>query len=285
MKKSLFFIVAMMMLTSFANAGEQSTKIEARVAEYMKAWNSENHEAVLAIYDEGFYAFAETVKPARDREAFAKLLAEEVVDYPKIKIETSALKIHGDYAYQLGNASYNISASDRGKSDLLNIWKKDDQGVWNLHLEVWWNSISDAENDKKVRGEIEKRVALLTKAWNSGNHKALIDMHGKGFLVVADGEEPTGDREAFGKVLADEVTAYPDIEYKTTSVKAVGELAYELGVDTYAMKDEAGNDTRGKGEYLVVWQKDPKGDWKIQLDIWWDAGSDEKKTATSLQDQ
>jgi ketosteroid isomerase-like protein len=291
MKKLVLFIVALMMLTPFANAGEQSTKIEARIAEYMKAWNSGNHEGVLAIYDKGFYAFADTVKPARDREAFAKLLEAEVVDYPNMKIETTSLKIHGSYAYQLGTAAYDLGDTGRGKSDLLNIWKKDDKGVWKLHIEVWWNSLSDAENDKKVRAEIKLRIAELTKAWNSGDHKAVLAVYYKDFLLVADGEEPTSDREAFGKELESEVKEYPDIKYETTTLKAQANLAFETGFDTYSMKGEDGKNTRGKGEYLVVWQKDDQGVWNVQLDIWWDSGSDEKitekkdekKTASSPQ--
>lgn len=275
MKKIVLFIVALMMLTSFANAGEQRSKIEARIAEFMKAWNSGDHEGVLAIYDKDFYAFADTVKPARDREAFAKLLASEVVDYPDMKIETTSLQIHGSYAYQLGTGSYTVEGSGRGKSDLLQIWKKDDKGVWMLHIEVWWNSVSDAENDKKVRVEIEARIAELIKAWQSGNHKAVLAIYGKDVLLIPNGEEPTDDREAFGEVLALEVKEYPDLKYETTTVKAQGDLAYEIGFDSYTFKDEDGKDATGKGDYLVVWQKDDKGVWNIQLDIWWGAESDE----------
>ena len=275
MKKLVLFIVALMMLTPFANAGEEGTKIEARIAEFTAAWNSGDHEGVLAIYDKDFYAFADTVKPARDREAFAKLLAAEVVDYTNMKIETTALKIHGSYAYQLGTGAYTVEGSGRGKSDLLNIWKKDDKGVWKLHIEVWWDSVSDAENDRKVRAEIEARIAELTKAWNSGNHKAVLAMHGKDVLLIPDGEEPTGDRDAYGKLLALEVKEYPDLQYKTTTLKAQGDLAYEIGFDTYTFKDEDGKNATGKGDYLVVWQKDDKGVWNIQLDIWWDSKSDE----------
>ena len=275
MKKSVLFIVALMTLTSFANAGEEGNKIDARIAEFTAAWNSGDHEGVLAIYDKDFYAFADTVKPARDREAFAKLLASEVVDYPDMKIETTSLKIHGGYAYQLGTGAYTVEGSGRGKSDLLNIWKKDDKGVWKLHIEVWWNSVSDAENDRKVRVEIEARIAELTKAWNSGDHKAVLAMYSKDVLLIPDGEEPNSNREAFGKELVLEVKEYPDIKYKTTTLKAHGNLAYEIGFDTYALKGEDGKKARGKGDYLAVWQKDDKGVWNIQLDIWWDTKSDE----------
>ena len=275
MKKLVLFIVALMMLTSFANAGEEGAKIDARIAEYMKAWNSGDDKGVLAIYDKDFYAFADSVKPIRDREAFAKLLASEVVDYPDMKIETTSLKIHGSYAYQLGTGAYTVEGSGQGKSDLLNIWKKDDKGAWNLHIEVWWNSVSDAENDKKVRVEIEARIAELIKAWHSGNHKAVLAMHSKDVLLIPNGEEPTDDREAFGKLLAFEVKEYPDLKYKTTTVKAHGNLAYEIGFDSYTFKGEDGKDATGKGDYLVVWQKDDKGVWNIQLDIWWGSESDE----------
>ena len=126
-----------------------------------------------------------------------------------------------------------------------------------------------------MRAEIEARIAELTKAWNSGDHKAVLAMYDKDVLLIADGEEPTGDRDAFGKELVLEVKDYPDIKYETTTLKAHGNLAYEIGFDTYALKGEDGKNARGKGDYLVVWQKDDKGVWNIQLDIWWDTKSDE----------
>lgn len=46
-----------------------------------------------------------------------------------------------------------------------------------------------------------------------------------------------------------------------------GELAYESGAFTEAGKDSKGKATAAKGKYVVVWKKQPDGNWKAAADI------------------
>ena len=181
--------------------------------------------------------------------------------------------------YQFGTGSYTSKDKDgkdvRGKSDLLNIWKKDDKGVWNIHLEMWWGSDSDEVKDVKVFADIDARTAELTTAWNSEDYEAVLAMFDEGFLLISGVAKPIGDRDAHRKQLALEVKEYPSVHYKTNTLKVNGKLAYAIGVETFTFTGEDGKDTTGKDDFLIVWKKDDKGIWNIHLEFWWDIGSDE----------
>lgn len=53
---------------------------------------------------------------------------------------------------------------------------------------------------------------------------------------------------------------------KITVAKA-GDLAYEVGTFELKMNDPQGNPTTTPGKYVVAWKRQPKGDWKAELDI------------------
>ena len=46
-----------------------------------------------------------------------------------------------------------------------------------------------------------------------------------------------------------------------------GELAYEVGTFELKMNDAQGNPTTTPGKYVVAWKRQPKGEWKAELDI------------------
>lgn len=274
MKKIRYLVVALAMFTTFANAGEVRSKIDARIAELTAAWNSGDHEGVLAIYDKGFVIVPDQGEAVSDRDAWGETLAEEVQEYPNIKFKTTSLKVHGGYAFNIGVASFTVKVEDgddtTGEIDYLLIWKKDDKDAWNIHLEIYWDT--ESPNARAQRTKIDARRAELTAAWNSGDHEGVLALYDEGFFVVPEIAEPMGDRDTFRKDLASEVVDYPNVNYDATTLKIHGNYAYEIGVDTYTIK---GDDAKGKDDYLIVWKKDDKGVWNCHIDMWWGFESDE----------
>jgi uncharacterized protein (TIGR02246 family) len=61
----------------------------------------------------------------------------------------------------------------------------------------------------------------------------------------------------------------PGLSFQTTGVEVArsGDLAYETGTYDFAMADKKGKVTDEKGKYVVVWKKQPSGDWKVVADI------------------
>jgi ketosteroid isomerase-like protein len=46
-----------------------------------------------------------------------------------------------------------------------------------------------------------------------------------------------------------------------------GDMAYEVGTFELKMNDAQGNPATTAGKYVVAWKRQPKGDWKAELDI------------------
>ena len=45
------------------------------------------------------------------------------------------------------------------------------------------------------------------------------------------------------------------------------DIAYEVGTFELKMNDDKGNLTTIPGKFVVAWKRQPKGDWKVELDI------------------
>jgi uncharacterized protein (TIGR02246 family) len=65
--------------------------------------------------------------------------------------------------------------------------------------------------------------------------------------------------------------AIPGITLKTTTKKVdvgrSGDLAYEIGAWDMTLNDKDGKPVNSKGKYVVVWKKQPSGEWKAVLDM------------------
>jgi uncharacterized protein (TIGR02246 family) len=61
----------------------------------------------------------------------------------------------------------------------------------------------------------------------------------------------------------------PGLSFQTTGVTVArsGELAYEYGTFDFAVSDKKGTITDEKGKFVVVWKKQPSGEWKAAIDI------------------
>ena len=279
MKKILTLVVAMLTLTTFANAEEAETserdKIKARTAELTSTWNSGDYEGYLAIYDEGFMSIAYGAAPLTDREQFRKDLADEIGDYTPIKYMTKSLKIHGNYAYELGMDSYDFEGDNgetvTGNDDYLVIWNKNKEGVWSIMADVYWESITDEEITESVTKEINARKAEFVEYWDTGNAEGALSVYDKDIIMIADRSKPLVDRKAWAKTLAEEVEVISDFGLNATSLKVQDGFAFEVGTFTYTMEEA------GTGEYVFVWKKDDKGAWHIYVEVWWDPASDDDK--------
>lgn len=276
MKKIVYLAVTLMLLTSFANADDVRTKIKARTAEYIALWSSGDHEGVLAMYDKGFSIAPQGSDLASDRDAFRQVLVTDVKEYDILKLETTTLKVHGNYAFEIGVDIYRAKGEEGDdaieKEDYLFVWKKDDKGVWNIHVEIFWGAETDAKIDAAVLTKIKARSAELIEAWNNDDPEGVFAIYDKGFVYIPEKAERISGLDVNRKQLASDVKDYGIVEFATSSLKVHGNYAYEIGVDTWT---EKGGDETGKGDYLTVWKKDDKGVWNIYLDVYWGVKSDE----------
>lgn len=72
-------------------------------------------------------------------------------------------------------------------------------------------------------------------------------------------------REYLKTPLAHGVT---DLTYDVTYIRESGDLAYDVGRYTMTVPEKTGGRRKDQGKYLVVWKRQPDGDWKIAADCW-----------------
>lgn len=117
--------------------------IDARNTEWTTAANKGDVKGILKIYD----ATATIIPPASEpmtgaaniEKVFGGLISAGVKN---MKFKTHSLDINGNYAYELGLATYDMPGKD-GKlvpesGKYLVIWKLGADGIWYYHLDAWW---------------------------------------------------------------------------------------------------------------------------------------------------
>ena len=280
MKKLVNLTIAMILLTAFAIAEEPETSerdnIKARRAELTSTWNTKDYDGFVAIFDEEFMLLYGGNKPLTDREELRKDVADEVELYPNLKYNTKSMRIHGNYAYELGMVGYDYDDENgnvvRGEDDYLMVWKKDKEGAWKIQVDLYWETFSSEEHTESGTKAITARKAKLIEDWNNKDTEATLSVYGKNCTIIADGEDPLVNREKWAGILAEEVEGLDDLALNTTSLVVHDGVAYEIGTGGYSI-----NDDPGKGEYVFVWKQNEKGNWKINVEAWWSPASDDKK--------
>ena len=117
--------------------------IDARNAEWTTAANKGDLKGIVKIYD----ATATIIPPegepmtgaANIEKVFGGLIGAGVKN---LKFKTMSLDINGNYAYELGLATYDAPGKDgklvAGSDKYLVIWKLGADGIWYYHVDAWW---------------------------------------------------------------------------------------------------------------------------------------------------
>jgi len=125
-----------------ADVGADKAVLEAGAAKFMEAFNSEDADALAALFSDDAVMlppnapaiFGRDAIRADNREAF------ELVDHA-IELEDLEIKIEGDLGYKAGRyrvRNKDDSLIDRGK--YIEIWRKVD-GQWTIHRDIWNSSL------------------------------------------------------------------------------------------------------------------------------------------------
>ena len=83
-------------------------------------------------------------------------------------------------------------------------------------------------------------------------------------MPIATG--PEARRETWQGLLSPPDLVFSNAATKVEAARS-GDLAYEIGIFEESFKDAAGNPVRVVGKYVVVWKKQPGGQWKAVVDI------------------
>jgi len=124
-----------------------------------------------------------------------------------------------------------------------------------------------AMDPMELRSAIESLAAQWDAAYNAGDAAALAEMYAEDAKLMPQGGDIVNGRAAIQEFWAAEIAATPEgvtNALETVEVHGSGDMAYEIGRFSATVEGEV----IGEGKYLVAWQQQPDGSWKIVVDIW-----------------
>lgn len=117
------------------------------------------------------------------------------------------------------------------------------------------------------RGELEARVRELEQRYRAGNLLGVADLYtDDGEIVDASGRRVRGRSEldAYWSAIEEPL----DWRLVTRTLRGSDKIAYQTGTSTLSMRRDGALQTF-ETDFLVVWRREPDGEWKIELDLYW----------------
>lgn len=148
--KPLVLILGSMLFLSCAspqpepatNTAEVQQAIEAVNAQVADALGRGDGAAFASFYTENAMFMAPNAEAVRGRQAIQDGMGQDETKLTDLKLTTSEVEVHGDTAIEVGSYSINItppgqeeSIPDKGK--YVVIWKKQADGSWKLHRDIF----------------------------------------------------------------------------------------------------------------------------------------------------
>ena len=120
-----------------------------------------------------------------------------------------------------------------------------------------------------LRGLIEKEAKAFSDAFAKGDFKTLAAMYAEDAIVLPPDSEMVKGRaaiEAFWKGVHG--SGVKSAVLTVVDVKSSGELAAELGTAVLTVQPPNQPEAKLNVKYVVTWQKQKDGAWKLYRDIW-----------------
>jgi ketosteroid isomerase-like protein len=123
--------------------------IDARNAEWTAAANKGDVKGIVRIYDASATIIPPGSEPMTGADNIEKVFGGLIsAGVKNLKFKTVSLDINGNYAYELGLATYDAPGKDGklvpGSDKYLVIWKLGSDGIWYYHLDAWWEPSTHA---------------------------------------------------------------------------------------------------------------------------------------------
>ena len=126
--------------------------------------------------------------------------------------------------------------------------------------------IGSGENlEKTIRAQNNKVIKALT----SGDAKAYAELFTEDGFVMTPGSPTIRGKENIFSSRRDVLARVKvtSARLDTISLERNGAVAWEMGLFTYEFRGENGEKRVVTGKYLVLWEQQADGTWKIQGDV------------------
>ncbi len=121
----------------------------------------------------------------------------------------------------------------------------------------------------QARRAITEGNTRFTEAVRQGDAAAMAALYTEDATLLPPDSNTITGKSAIETFWQGGLTAgIKDIILTSVSISGGGDLAYEIGTFFSKIQTEGQEPVEQKGKYVVVWQKDPVGEWKLHVDIW-----------------
>ena len=143
-----------------SNTDEVRAAIAATVEKDMEDFNRGDAAAAAATYTDDAIVMPPNQSPIEGKQAIEKGLAELIskLQLSNLQLSISEVDVQGDTAIVRGTYSSNIMVpgmdvpmEDRGKT--LSVWKKQADGSWKLHRDIWNSNMPIPRSPQKGEEE------------------------------------------------------------------------------------------------------------------------------------
>jgi len=109
-----------------------------------------------------------------------------------------------------------------------------------------------------------------TELWNSGQIDKVVDLYAKDALYLPARHDPIHGRSNIRKFLLGPMQqGATDFALEISFIQRAGDLAYDVGRYSINLPQPDGTKKRDQGRYLVVWQRQAAGDWRMLVFAAW----------------
>ena len=135
---------------------------------------------------------------------------------------------------------------------------------------------ADANPFEDVEVVIWKLSEEWMSYWNSGQLDKVVDLYAKDALYLPAHHDPIHGQARIREFLRGSLEqGATDFTLQIDFIQRAGELAYDVGRYSVNLPQEDGSQKRDRGRYLVVWQRQAPGDWRMLVFAAW--SSDEPR--------
>lgn len=122
---------------------------------------------------------------------------------------------------------------------------------------------------EEVRQAIERAVARWSEAFNRGDPAAVAALYTDDAILMPPDRDIIRGQQGVQDFWHDAIQAgLKDPFFTIVDVQASGDTAYEIGTFSLTVPTKDQGPKVLSGKYVVVWQRQANGAWKLHVDIW-----------------
>jgi uncharacterized protein (TIGR02246 family) len=107
------------------------------------------------------------------------------------------------------------------------------------------------------------------KHWNAKDLDKVVEAYASDAVYLPPHHAAVHGRDAIREYFKGPLAhGVAELNYEVTYIRQSGDLAYDVGRYSMMVPQKDGSRRPDRGKYLVVWKRQPNGDWKIAADSW-----------------